>query len=329
MRSLAPVLLFAAACGSSSSSKQVDAHQQNIDSASPDATPDAPPDSPPAMGNHAHYVVNKVTLPTTLTQAQMNALDIDGNGTVDNKLGGVILAFASMGFNPQPSVDQAVSHGQILMLADLQTSDFTTATAAGFTLYIGQNPQPAPCSSSTDTVCGHHLQGTGMFDAAASPRDTALVGDIATGTLLTTSTGGKLPVQVSFGGAPLTLELVGARAKATATATHITAGIIAGAVTTADLNAMVFPALQSVLMTAVSNNCTSLTTPPGCGCTAGSQGQQLIGLFDTNHDCAISTAEITANSLVQALFSPDVVIAGQQAISVGLAFTAVPATYTP
>jgi hypothetical protein len=328
MRSLAPFLLLAAACGSSSSSKQPDAHQQT-DGHQSDASVDSPPDSPPAMGNHARYVVDKVTVPTTSALAHMNGLDINGDGTVDNKLGSVLATFTTMGFNPQPAVDDAVSRGQILMLADLQTSDFMTATAAGFTLYIGENPQPAPCSSGTDTVCRHHLQGNGMFDAAATPRDPAIVGDIASGTLLTTTTGGKLPVQVSFGGPPLTLELVGARAKVSATATHMTAGIIAGAVTMTDLNASVFPALQGVLMTAVTANCTNLSSPPTCGCATGSQGAILIGLFDTNHDCMISTQELTSNSLVQALFAPDVTIDGQQAISVGLGFTAVKATFTP
>jgi hypothetical protein len=329
MRTLASVALLAAACGSSSS-KQADAPQGDaihVDTIfSPD---DAPPDSPPSMGNHAHYVVDSVTVPTNTAQAHQYGLDLNNDGTVDNKLGGVLAVFGGMGFDPQPSVNDAVNKGQILMLADLQTTDFTTATAAGFTLYIGQNPHPAPCSSSTDTTCRHHLQGTGTFDAAASPRDSALVGDIASGTLLTTTTNGKLPVQVSFGGPPLTVELVGARAKVSATSTHITAGIIAGGVTVDDLNSKVFPALQTVLMTAVTNDCTHLTTPPTCGCASGSQGEKIIGTFDANHDCMVSTAEITGNTLIQALFSPDLVIGGKQAISVGLGFTAVPGTYTP
>ena len=55
----------------------------------------------------------------------------------------------------------------------------------------------------------------------------------------------------------------------------------------------------------------------------------MISLFDTNHDCAVSVTEIQNNSLIQALFAPDVTIDGQMALSVGFGVTAVGATFTP
>ena len=316
---LAFVLL--AACGGSSSSKTPDAPPVN-----PDAAVDAPA---MAQGAHSHYVVDKVIVPTTSAQAKMYGLDLNGDGTVDNELGSVLATLSSMGANLQASVDHAVAVGDILMLADVQTSAFDNASDAGFTLYTGQNPNPAPCLNAQDTVCGQHLQGTGSFDVAAMPRDTPLVGAFASGTY--TGGPGHLPLQISVlaGSMPLTLDLIGARVKFDATSTNLTSGIIAGAVSQNDLDTKVFPAVQVSLSAQVAADCTNLTSPPGCGCASGSTGATLIGLFDANHDCAISVDEIKNNTLIQSLFAPDVTIEGMPALSAGVGFTAVPATFTP
>jgi len=324
MRYRSIALLLLAACGSSSGSKPVDAA---IDSHSFPPI-DAPPDSPMAQGTHSHYVVDKVNVPTTTNQARMYGLDLDGNGTVDNQLGMVMATLTSQGANLQGITDHAVNVGNILMLADVQTSAFDNATAAGFTLYVGQNAMPAPCSSSTDTVCRHHLAGTGTFDVAATPRDPELVGNFVSGVY--TGGPGHLPVQVSFGaGQPVTFDLLGARVKVSGSATAITSGIVAGGVSTNDVMTKIFPGLQVAFTAQVAADCTMLANPPTCGCTSGSTGATLLGLFDTNHDCAISVAEIAGNSLVQSLFAPDITLEGQMCLSLGVGFTAVPGTFTP
>ena len=53
-------------------------------------------------------------------------------------------------------------------------SDRANATSAGYTMYVGTNPNPTPCNGSNDMVCRQHLTGAGMFDVAASPRDPQL-----------------------------------------------------------------------------------------------------------------------------------------------------------
>ena len=317
----ASVLLLVAACGSSSSSK------------APDAAPDSHAfpmiDAPPmAQGSHTHYVVDSVTVPTSNSQARMLGLDLNGDGTVDNQLGMVLATIASMGADPQTLVTHAVDTGTILMLADLQTTAFDTATNAGFTLYTGQNPMPAPCSSSTDTVCRHHLDGTGTFDVAAMPRDPELVGNFVSGVY--TGGPGHLPIEITFlGNMPVTFDLIGAHTKLSATATALSNGIIGGCVTQSDIMTKVYPSLATAFSAQVAADCTMLTNPPGCGCTSGSTGATLLSLFDTNHDCMISTTEIASNSLVMSLLAPDLTIEGQQCISLGVGFTAVPGTFTP
>lgn len=46
-------------------------------------------------------------------------------------------------------------------------------------------------------------------------------------------------------------------------------------------------------------------------------------------DCAVSVAEIEENSLIQSLLAPDVMVEGQQALSLGIKVEAAPATFTP
>jgi hypothetical protein len=331
------VVLVVAACGSSSSNNHPDAQQ--IDAAhqmdglvdgpvdaAPDVPDDAVTDAAMPTGTHHHYVINSIDWPTTNNEARADGFDLNGDGVVDNQLGSTIAALAAQGMDVQTPQDVAVARGTVLMLADFQATDLTTATDAGFTLYAGTNPNPAPCNGSGDTVCGHHLTGTGTFDAAAMPRENPIVGAIASGVY--SGGPGKLPVELSvLGGTPISTTLLGARAKLTATASGITQGIIGGGIPTTDLQTMVYPAMQQAFEATVQADCTQLASPPACGCSG--TGQQLIALFDTNHDCAISVMEIENNSLIQSLFAPDVTIDGQMALSVGFGVTAVGATFTP
>lgn len=317
-------ILLIAACGGSSGSKTTDGGNRGSDA--PGAI-DAAVDAPPSQGNHSHYVVDRVLVPTTSNQAMMYGLDLDGNGSVDNLIGQDLATIAGMGANVQGGVDTAVNTGQILMLADIQTTAFDNATDAGFTLYAGTNPMPAPCSGPTDTTCRHHLDGTGTFDVAAMPRDPALSGSFVSGTY--TGGPGHLPIQISVEGANLSLDLIGARVKVMATSTNITSAILAGGVTQTDRDTKIYPALSTAFNATIATDCTALTSPPGCGCASGSTGATLISLFDTNHDCSVSVDEIKNNALVSALFSPDVTLEGQKCLSVGVSVTAVPATFTP
>jgi hypothetical protein len=297
----------------------------------PEASPDAPIDAPAtATGTHYHYVLASEHWPASNPEAQALGMDLDGDGQVDNQLGKALVALSGQGLDTQTTVDQQVATGAILMLADLQTTDFTTAVDAGFTLYTGADPSPTPCAGPSDTVCGHHLAGTGSFNVASvSPRDTPVLGNIASGTL-TTGAGSLSPQLALVGSSPITLTLLGARAKVTATASGITQGVIAGGISANDLDTKLYPLMQQGFMAIVQRDCTQLGSPPACGCMANSQGAALITLFDNNpSDCAISTDEIKNNAIVQASFAPDVTLGGQPAVSLGFGFTAVTGTFTP
>jgi hypothetical protein len=328
-----PLILVVAACGSSSS-KTPDAHMTDAPStidgpvdAPIDAAVDAPVDAPQdASGMHYHYVLDSLTWPTSTTQARDDAFDLNGDGTVDNQLGMVTATFASQGLDTQNPQDQAIARGTVLMLADVQADDLTFASGAGYTMYVGTNPNPAPCNGSGDTVCGHHLAGTGTFDAAATPRDAQLIGPITGGQL--TAGPGHLSLQMTIlSGAPVTITLLAAHAKLAPTVNGIS-GILGGAIAMTDFHDKIYPAMQTGFATVIARDCTG-QNPPGCGCLNGSDGSNLVQLFDTNHDCAVSEPEIENNSLIMALFAPDVTVEGTQALSAGFQVTGVDATFTP
>lgn len=319
-----------AACGGGSSTttdapKSIDAAKA-IDAATVvDAL--AHPDAAPATGAMHRYVINHEAMPQNNTQARDSGLDLNSDGVVDNQLGMVIASFAAQGISAQTSIDTAITHGTTILLAALQTTDFTTATSAGFMTYAGANPNPPACAGTSDTVCGHHLTGSASFDlATAATIDPLLVGDFTGGTLTTPIGDSAMPLPIALGGSVFTANMIGARVKVTAaSATGFTA-ILAGGVPTSQLDTVIYPALQAGFMTAVMANCTG--GPPSCGCTANSQGATAIGLFDANHDCMISVAEIKSNALIASLLAPDITIDGMPCLSVGITATAVGATFT-
>jgi hypothetical protein len=312
---------------------------------------------PTPVGTHYHYVANKIYVPTNNTEARSYGLDLDGNGTVDNQLGMVLGTLSGMGFDIQGTIDKSVAEGDIDLLADFQTQDFMNTAAAGVQVFLGDNAQPAACNSgemytcdtSTPPVCsgcGHQLSGSASFGISAdSPTNTALSGPIVNGTFK--GGPGDLGLAIAIGGTtPVHLDLIGARASgsgitATAIGTATTGGIVfGGAVTQDDLNNNVIPAIQMELGPLIQRDCCGLSTSPGgttcdpsanpsCGCTDGSTGKTILGLFDTNpKDCTVSVMEIQTNTLIQSLLAPDVTIEGKMALSLGIKATAVNATYT-
>jgi hypothetical protein len=301
----------------------------------PDARPDAPEidapiDGPTILTTH-HYVMDKQIIPTTNTEARNLGLDINNDTVTDNQLGAVIGTLVAQGLDPQPALDTAIDHGTILMLIDFEANGFTTSETR-FTLFSGANPQPPACNGGADTVCRHHLAGTGSFAVAAtSAHDPLLTGNMVGGTALTNvDPAGHLQIQTSLLTAnPITLNLIGARVKVVGPSDPgITSGVIAGAVAQTEIDAKLLPAWQQTFDATMKADCPG--APPSCGCVTGSTGKSFQQLFDTSpRDCTISLNEIKTNSLIVSLLAPDVTIEGNQALSFGFGFTAVKAVFTP
>ena len=330
MRSL---LVLCAACGGGSSTTDA----KVIDTHAIDAPVDAPIDVPPPPIDHYHYVLDHMMVPQSNDDALMYGLDLNGDGTTDNQLGMVLAAFSGMGFDTQTATDQAVDTGAILTLVDVYADDFTTSVTQTITTYDGATSFPPPCNGSADTTCRHHLAGNGMF-TEASAMDTPLTGTTVAGTF--DAGPGHLEVELAPFGAPaMKLTLLGARARLVGTtATNVTNGILAGGVSVDDVHNKLEPAMQTAFTAVVQRDCCGLSTSPGgatcnlptCGCSDGSSGATLLGLFDTSpKDCTISLSEVQNNTLIESLLTPDITVEDTMALSIGVGFTAVPGAFAP
>lgn len=326
-----PVIFVA--CGNDGSAKPNDAAIGSIDTpaavdAKIDAAADAAPDAVIVPGTSNHYVLDQVLLPTNNTQTRDYGLDLDGDMNVDNQLGMVIATLTAQGFESQAQMSDAIDKGTVIMLGSVRATSLMSASLASFTIYQGANAVPTPCTNPQDTVCRKHLTGTGSFSLAMNaPTDPPLIGAITASKL--TAGPGHLTAALAIGmGAPVLVTLIGARVELTTSGTALT-GKIAGAVSQTDINTKVIPAMRDGFEATVMQECTMLASPPNCGCPSGSTAKTLLNLLDAApQNCSISLAEVQNSSLIQALLAPDVTVEGKQAMSLGVAVTAVTGAFT-
>lgn len=298
---------------------------------------------PVPEGEKYTYVVATASVPTSASQATKDfGIDLDGDGRKDNALGSVLATLKGQGLDVQPSLTDAVNDGSIVLLAEFQTKSFSAASASGLRVFLGDSTMitPAACTDPLMiATCGQHLKGTGSFKISASSPTTALVsGPIVGGTFKGGPGTISLQISLTAGAAPLQLDLLGARAElSTITDASIGKGIVAGAISKADLDDKILPAIKGQLDAQVAACTGTPKTPPLCGCMSGSGAAQILSLFDTTPaDCAVSLDEIKNNSIIKTLLAPDVecnatgcVANGTpNALSIGLGVTAVKGTFT-
>lgn len=296
-------------------------------------------------GDHHTYVVSHAFVPTTTDQAQSYGLDLGTktsskklDGSVDNGLGlflslvqGILM---QNGGTPQidiqASVNKAVDQGTVNLLIDFQTEDFTTSDAAGFSVKLGASSSPPACTDATDTACRHQLDGNATFTLAAnSPTDALVAGKIVSGSFV--GGPGDVSVSISFGGTPVTLDLLHARVRASGISdTGITSAIIGGMIVQKQLLQQIAPVVLPLAQDYLATNCTAPNpTPPTCGCTTMA-GKTLITLVGADGDCAVTADGIANSAELSALVGVDVCSTDScstaDAVSLGIKVDAVKAT---
>jgi hypothetical protein len=294
-------------------------------------------DTPPPIPEGAHYgyVVSGVTVPKTDDEKKQISLDLGGtnsskqDGVIDNKLGNLIELLAGF-VDLQTPIDQAVARGAILLLVDFQTEDLANSSAAGFGVKIGATATPLPCTDMTDTTCGHHLDGHGMFtvDDTAST-DGVVAGKIVGGAF--SGGPGDVTVQLSLGGAtPITLSLQRARVQATISPTGIMNATIGGLLTPSEIASELIPVIQPLANGLLTSSCTpNPTQGQACICTGGAA--MLLISADRDFDCQLTTDEILMYMPVQQALAPDVCTTSScttpDGVSIGVQVQAVKAAF--
>jgi hypothetical protein len=335
-----PVLIFTVAlapfflaCGGDDG----DGNNGNVDSGLPACTP---------QGDHT-YVVNKVNVPQSPAEAvEIYGFDLDGDGRTENKVGTTLANLGSaLGVNVTAAVDGAINQGSAILLMNVQASDLTNASCAGVSVYLGANPDPAPCADAEDTVCGRHLDGSGSFEIAAnSPADARLLGRIVNGAFApgASDVPGKVTIElpVVSGLPPLRLSLVGARIEIEQVSdSGLMQGRLGGAVPVSDVQESVLPTIHALISGIIAQDCTG--EAPDCCENPSSQNAQILDLFDENKDCQVPQEELEQNSIISTLLNPDVDLlddsgnyapnkdGARDSLSLGIGFTATTATFTP
>jgi hypothetical protein len=127
-------------------------------------------------GEHYKFVAKSALAPTNNNQAREYGLDIgssdDNNtldGSVDNQLGMVLGTLSSMGISVQASLSEAVADGSIILLADLQTADLASSSAAGMQIKLGENPTPAACNADEVATCTGAVATSAVTSICRSP----------------------------------------------------------------------------------------------------------------------------------------------------------------
>ena len=275
------------------------------------------------------YVVERYRLPTTSDEVREFGLDIDGDGRGDNAFVMVLATLASY-FDARSAMDKAIDSGAVIVLADLRTGSLVSSVDASLIVLRGTNAEPVPCSDPMNLgTCRRHLAGSGSFDVEiGAAADEPITGGI-TGAVFAGDSGTMtLPVMLNRA-EPLYLRLVGARARLSEmTDTAIGSGVLGGALLKFEIDAQVIPYLAANYQVIVERDCDT-PTQPDCGCISGSTGRTVIALLDTTPDCMVTAAEVGANTIINSLFAPDVMIDGQPAMSFGASVSLAKAHFTP
>jgi hypothetical protein len=298
-------------------------------------------DQPPIEGTAHTYVVDTVTVPTEAANPDPAidefGFDLDGDGTTDNQLGNILSALVSAAgsgsLDIQAGVDTSVDDGSILLLANITATSLSSAAGAGFSIYLGTNPSPAPCTDVADpTTCRQHLDGNGTFDIDTTQDAQGTVAGNIVGGTFTNSVPGTLALQISFQGSPVNLTLVDAHAQVTGiTDGQFGASKLGGGVPDSNIQNDVIPAVQAAVAGIIADDCGQPTGVGDCMCLDGSTGNTLIGIFDDNDDCQVPLDEFRANTLIMTLLRPDVDTDGDgelDALSVGVQATGVAGAFT-
>ena len=269
--------------------------------------------------NHARsYLVDSVLLPTTDSEANSYAIDVDGNGFPENDFGKVLAALTTQGFDFKSPMDAAVAAGSIVHLVHLLSTDasFANDPAAQATWCVGVPTLTPPLFDGTDNPsCA---DTSGIFVAALSG------GSFTSPAPASTPNPVSVDVELAIGTSHLTLTVLNARLSFTINAAgNMPVGQINGSIPHDNFLNTFPPAIAEACNASIQSDPSSNTSTT------------CKGFFDTgcngfpgySGDGQIEVCEVTENALIQVLLEPDVQVADGgtlvDANSMGIRFTAI------
>lgn len=269
-----------------------------------------------------HYVLDSIKFGATANEADSYGFDLDNDvfRSRDNTIGAVFAGLSAQ-LNVDAALAASLNAGDAITLSSLRAHDLTTDNFASWQVYAGASQaHPVLTGGGHFTIDPDAAQGSEMLGAVAH-------GQFAGGPGAATIRLGLVPGQ-----APVELHLIDAHVQAQCDANGCSDGRLGGAVPAAEVNVVLIPEMASMMQLVVVASC-----PGAIPASCSPPGIQLLSLFDTNHDGSITAAELQANTLIQAVLSPDQDLlkadgsAGhdgvRESVSIGLGFTAKAAVF--
>ena len=304
--------------------------------------------------NKAQYVVNAVTVPQ---QRSDDAIDLNGDGRLDNQLGNIISALTGEGLDVQSGVDMATADGTLILLMSETSTDstFQTDSCATATVQIGQSTT-MPDYSGAGHFTINSMQPGGMFNGPIK------VGKFSSPPPSTTKMPSTVTIELPLvaGATPVQLDVQGAHLQFTrGTDGKISGGQLQGGIKETDVQGNIIPSVAKILSDKLKNDMPQTSTDtqiasifdnggtadPSCpaGCKNPTTGMDPLGhagMCAAAKDNVIDVCEVATSGLIQNVLAADVQLFDAQgnyapnklntmkdSLSLGLAFTAVGATF--
>ncbi|MFH2006371.1 MAG: hypothetical protein ABI333_07285 [bacterium] len=285
-----------------------------------------------AAGGPYDYIVSELYIPTTSAEAQNIGVDVDGDGTIDNKLGQIMSLLMSQGTgDPNTSINADIDSGDLVIPLRLFVDAFPTDASVLAAAYQGVPLTSPPLFNGTDVV----------DVAPGSPTNQPIGGDLMSGTL--DCGPGQLLIPVPLVTQTVFVSLQSARVLGgPVTATGWTDVMVGGGITEQDMESEIIPALATyfndviasdpfgsvatTLMDLFDGNCEP--TVPGCASQVPGVGECAVN-NPTDTPPVITVTELLCNALLNSATAPDVDSNGDgvnDLLSVGFRVQAVSAT---
>ena len=251
-------------------------------------------------------VAKTMVLPTVSKKVGM---DLTGDNKVDNRLGDLLAGINTL----HPSMDlnkdlaDQINGAELLLLHELRSRSLVNAGTARIQFFFGKDLD----KDKTDNFTGKEWLGLNPKLPSARP----MTGSINNG--VASFGPGDVMFPVALGQVYVVVTLKLARLAANVDKNGMTNGVIAGAMTLADVKGVLLPGLA----TEMTRQYNLPTITPA--------GKKFIEFFDANKDGTITVKEMETNQLIKSVIldQPDVDTDNDKkpdAVSVGVGFTSVP-----
>lgn len=231
--------------------------------------------------------------PATSSEVMQAAIDLNGDGTVDNQFAQVLNVMRTVGV-VDLDFAASVTSGQVVYLLRVTSADptFQNAAAALGEWIVGQPTAPVPPDFS----------GGGSFQIAPGIEPGRFTAPLVAATFVSANPVTNVaPVEVPFEfrlGENFIIPLRGARLAFTVTPGGLVNGQLNGSISEEDVQNIIVPSFAIYFNQIVA--------------AGGPTAKTLLGLFDTGcngtgaNDGFIAVCEVANNSLIASLLAPDV-----------------------